>query len=46
MTQPPESTNQGGVFYGPMPSDDCRNSNYVVRIGCVAHPEKETQDDY
>jgi len=45
MTQPPECTNDGGVLNGSMPSDDCRDSNYVVGIGCVAHPEKETQGD-
>jgi hypothetical protein len=43
MPETPQDPDQRRIADRPLAADDRRNRNHVIRIGGVAHPEKEPQ---
>ena len=45
MTQPPECSDQAGMTDAVLAADDCRDGDYMIGVGCVSHPEQESESD-
>jgi len=45
VAQAPEDSYQGGVANASLAAHNRRHRDDVVRIGCVSHPKKKTQNN-